>query len=56
MRKNSKDCTENEGEFKGLPTIYELALLSKCCSNINSHTFDSVKDKLNKWIKGDPDV
>ena len=46
MRKSSIDCTENEGKYEGLPTIYELILLSMRCSNISYHQHDKIIQKL----------
>ena len=46
MRKNSIDCTENNGKYKGLPTIYELVLLSMLCSNISLCNHSEIINKL----------
>ena len=52
MRKNSVDCTEISGEYEGLPTLHELALLSMRCSNINTFTHEIVADRLTEFENG----
>ena len=49
MRKKSIDCTEDNGEFKGLPTIHELALLSRRSGNVNSSKQIDILKRLNEW-------
>lgn len=49
MRLNSIDCTENDGEFKGLPTRHELALMSMRSGNISTHHHKEIIQKLNEW-------
>lgn len=49
MRKNSIDCTEVKGEYEGLPTLHELALLSMRCSNISEYVFDVIEKRLEEW-------
>lgn len=46
MRKSSINCTETSGKYEGLPTKYELILLSMRCSNISSHEHKNLIQKL----------
>ena len=50
MRKKSIDCTEQDGIYEGLPTLHELALLSKRCSNINTYIKDTIIERLNTFL------
>jgi hypothetical protein len=49
MRKNSIDCTETNGKYKGLPTKTEIMLLAMRCSNISMHEHDNIIKKLNEF-------
>ena len=51
MRKKSIDCTEQDGLYEGLPTLHELALLSKRCSNINTYIKDTILERLETFTK-----
>ena len=48
MKKNSISNLEIDGEFKGLPTIEELKLISKLCSNLNESELFQITKKLNR--------
>lgn len=49
MRNKSIDCTEDSGEFAGLPTLHELALLSKRSGNVNTTKQSEIIAVLKKW-------
>jgi hypothetical protein len=49
MRYKSIDCTEDSGEFKGLPTLYELALLSRRSGNVNTTKQQEIIARLKEW-------
>lgn len=48
MRKDSINCLETCGEYKDLPTLHELILLSMLSSNISKNLIDELKFSLKR--------
>lgn len=46
MRKENIPSLEEDGEFKGLPTIYELRLIIRLCSNMNNEELLKITNLL----------
>lgn len=47
MKFNGISSIELEGEFFGLPTVHELELLSRLCSNLSQNELETISRKIN---------